>query len=98
NDPLFTQKAISILEGKMDKKALIASKPVTVSEDFSVYGEAGIPAAMLFLGSVSEKRLTKLKSQNKLPSLHSSRYYPDAEETLAFGIQAMSGIVEGLLQ
>lgn len=98
NDPNLTQKAVSILETKLGKKVVIPSKPATVSEDFSVYGEQGIPSLLLFLGSVSEKRLTKLKSQGKLPSLHSAFYYPDAEETLAFGIKAMSSIVEGLLQ
>ena len=98
NDPQLTQKVIDILEKQFGKKVLIPSKPATVSEDFSVYGDSGIPAVLLFLGSVSEKRLSKLSSQGKLPSLHSPEYYPDAEETLAFGIQFMSSMVEGLLK
>lgn len=98
NDPQLTRKVIDILESQFGKKVLIPSKPATVSEDFSVYGESGIPAVLLFLGSVSEKRLSKLNSQGKLPSLHSPDYYPDAEETLGSGIQFMSSIVEGLLK
>ncbi|NBX82103.1 amidohydrolase [bacterium] len=69
NDPQLTQKVIDILEKQFGKKVLIPSKPATVSEDFSVYGDSGIPAVLLFLGSVSEKRLSKLSSKgSSLPS------------------------------
>ena len=68
-----------------------------MSEDFSRYSEGGISSVMLFLGSVNEKRLGALRKKGSLPSLHSSRYYPDAEETLSTGIQAMTSLVEGLL-
>jgi len=98
NDPDLTSKAITILEASLGKKALIASRPATVSEDFSYYSEAGVPSLLLFLGSVSEDRLNKLKSKGNLPSLHSSKYYPDTEETLSTGIKAMTALAEGLLQ
>jgi len=98
NDPAMTAKAVSFLEENLGKKSLIASRPATVSEDFSYYSEAGVPSLLLFLGSISEKRLKMLNAKGALPSLHSPYYYPDTEETLATGIKAMSAIVEGLLQ
>ena len=98
NDPELTSKSVALLEASLGKKALIASRPATVSEDFSYYSEAGVPSLLLFLGSVSEDRLNKLKSKGTLPSLHSSKYYPDTEETLSTGIKAMTVLVEGLLQ
>jgi len=97
NDPALTAQLVGFLEKQLGKEAVVKGIPATVSEDFSRYGEAGIPAALLFLGSVSEKRLKKLQSTGKLPSLHSPFYYPDTEETLATGIEAMTAMVEGLL-
>ncbi|NBX76281.1 MAG: amidohydrolase [Proteobacteria bacterium] len=97
NDPALVSQIVSFLEKGMGKEAIVRGTPATVSEDFSVYGEAGIPSALLFLGSISEKRLKKLQSAGKLPSLHSPFYYPDTEETLATGIEAMTLMVEGLL-
>lgn len=98
NDPALTAKAIALLEISLGKKALIASERATVSEDFSHFSDGGVPTLMLFLGSVNESRLKKLKKKNKLPSLHSAFYYPDAEETLETGITALSSVAEGLLQ
>lgn len=97
NDPALTARLVEFLEKSLGKEAVLKGTPATVSEDFSHFSEAGIPSAMLFLGSVSDNRLRKLQSKGKLPSLHSSSYYPDAEETLATGIEAMTVMVEGLL-
>lgn len=97
NDPQLISKVVGFLEARLGKEKVLKGTPATVSEDFSYFSESGIPSVMLFLGSVNEKRLNKLKSQNKLPSLHSAFYYPDAEETLATGIEAMTAMVEGLL-
>lgn len=97
NDPALTARLVAILQTSLGKEKVIQGSPVTVSEDFSRYSERGIPSVMLFLGSVNEKRLGSLRKKGSLPSLHSSRYYPDAEETLSTGIQAMTSLVEGLL-
>lgn len=97
NDPALTARLVSILQTSLGKEKVVRGSPATVSEDFSHFSESGIPSVMLFLGSVNEKRLATLKKQGNLPSLHSAQYYPDAEETLSTGIQAMTALVEGLL-
>jgi hippurate hydrolase len=97
NDPALTARLVSILQIALGKEKVIQGTPATVSEDFSYFSQSGIPSVMLFLGSISEKRLKKQKAQGNLPSLHSAQYYPDAEETLATGVTAMSAMVEGLL-
>jgi hippurate hydrolase len=97
NDPALTSQVVTFLEKGVGKEMIVKGTPATVSEDFSHYGEAGVPSVLLFLGSVSEKRLRKLQASGKLPSLHSPFYYPDTEETLATGIEAMTVMVEGLL-
>lgn len=98
NDPVLTSKAVAILEKTLGQKAIIPAERATVSEDFSHFSQSDVPTLMLFLGSVKETRLKKLKKQNKLPSLHSAFYYPDALETLETGISALSSLAQGLLQ
>jgi len=97
NNPQLVSQLVEVLQKSMGKEAVEPFPPSMASEDFSHYGEQGIPAVMFFLGSINENRMKKLKSQKQLPSLHSPFYYPDAEETLRTGIQAMTAIVEGLL-
>jgi hippurate hydrolase len=97
NDPFLTSRLVSILQRSIGADNVVQGMPATVSEDFSRFAESGIPSVMLFLGSINGKRLASLRKQGNLPSLHSPRYYPDAEETLSAGIPAMTSIVEGLL-
>jgi len=98
NDPELASKALAILEKTLGKKALLPGERATVSEDFSYFSQEGVPALMLFLGSVKESRLKSLQKKGELPSLHSAFYYPDALETLETGIAAFSALAEGLLQ
>ena len=67
-------------------------------EDFSEYGLAGVPIFMFRLGSIDSKRLDEYrKLGQEPPSLHSSRYYPDPQQTLITGVVAMSAAVIDLL-
>ena len=71
---------------------------MTVKEDFSRYGKAGVPICMFKLGSVLQDRLDGYASKGiPPPSLHSPLYYPDAELTLQTGISAMTSIALELL-
>ena len=59
------------------------SMPSMGGEDFSRYGEAGVPICMFKLGSVRQDRLDEYASKDiPPPSLHSPLFYPDAESTL----------------
>ncbi|MCA9061488.1 MAG: amidohydrolase [Planctomycetaceae bacterium] len=72
--------------------------PVMGAEDFSLYGEAGVPVLMYRLGTVSERRLQQFAMAGRNPpSLHSALYYPDVEETLRTGISTMCSAVMELL-
>jgi len=97
NDPSLIAQLVPLLQIGLGKEAIEPFPPSMASEDFSYYGEQGVPAAMFFLGSIQDTRMKKLRKNGKLPSLHSPYYYPDVEQTLATGIKAMTTIVEGLL-
>ena len=61
-------------------------------EDFSLYGRAGVPAFMFWLGSVDAEKVARSKEPgaSPLPSLHSARYAPLPEPTIKAGVTAAS--------
>jgi hippurate hydrolase len=60
-------------------------------EDFSEYGRAGVPAAMLWLGTVEPgKHQEAQKAGATLPSLHSGVFAPDRERTLRTGVTTLT--------
>jgi hippurate hydrolase len=68
-------------------------------EDFSRYGQAGVPILMYWLGAVSQDRLDAYAAAGEPPpSLHSPLFYPDAEETLIMGVSSLSSIALELLK
>jgi hippurate hydrolase len=69
------------------------------AEDFSMYGKAGVPICMFWLGTVDPQRLERMKQLGQRPpSLHSPLFYPDAEETLVTGITATVTAARELLK
>ena len=70
----------------------------TGTEDFSLYGKAGVPSLMFRLGTVNAQRLARYRELGQEPpSLHCPAYYPDAEESLQTGILAMTSAALELL-
>ena len=68
-------------------------------EDFGRYGREGVPILMYRLGAVDAKRLERYKQLGvSPPSLHSSKFYPDAEDTLRTGITTMAAAALELLK
>jgi len=97
NDPDLTEKIAAILKNQLGPTNVELAEPSMGGEDFSRYGQAGVPIAMLKLGSVLPDRLAKLAQAGPPPSLHSAKYYPDPKQTLEVGVRAMSQIACQLL-
>ena len=99
NDPALTERVASLFRRTFGKEKVLLSEPTMGGEDFSRYGQAGIPICMFKLGSVSPERLAKFKQAGTPPaSLHSSQYYPNPEPTLTTGITAMGAAALELLK
>jgi hippurate hydrolase len=98
NDPVLTQRLATALKKQFGDDKIKEGEPVMGAEDFGRFGSTAIPICMLRLGAVSQKRLDEFAAKHVPPnSLHSSQFYPDIEETLAFGIPAMVTCVTELL-
>ncbi len=88
-----------MLVGALGEDHVGRDEPVMGGEDFSRYGRAGVPILMIRLGSVSATRLQRYAAEGEVPPpLHSSRYYPDIEPTLAAGVRTLSTAALELLR
>jgi len=96
NDPALTERLAAALRPAIGEPNVIKTDPLMVSEDFSLYSlDHKIPTAMLNLGAVAA---AKIASGERLPSLHSSKFYPDPEPTLRTGVKGMTTMVWELLK
>ena len=99
NDPAVTATLARVAKRVLGEKNVELGKPSMGGEDFSRYGKAGVPICMFRLGSINADRLAELTQGGAAPpSLHSPRYYPDAEGTLRTGVAVMSAAAIELLK
>lgn len=98
NDADLANRLRPVLVATLGKDHVHKSTPSMGGEDFSRYGQEGVPILMIRLGSVNEQRLKRFETLGVPgPSLHSPRYYPDARETLNCSVLAMAAAALDLL-
>ena len=98
NDEKLVERVVPTFERVLGKRNVLPAEPTMGGEDFSEYGLAGVPIFMFWLGAVEEERLAGYTRLKQLPpSLHSPKFYPDAETALRTGVTAMSWAVIDLL-
>jgi amidohydrolase len=89
NDEQLATRLRGVFEKLLGKDNVDSPEPSMGAEDFSEYGKAGVPILMFRLGTIEPQRLARMKQLGQQPpSLHSSLYYPDAEESLVTGLRA----------
>jgi len=101
NDPALSRRVGAALEKALGKENVQAAKPVMASEDFSLFALADPkpPIMMFSLGAVDpEKYKESLEKGTRLPSLHSSEFYPLPEPAIRTGVKAMTSAVTELLK
>ena len=98
NDERLVERLLPVFRRVLGEENVSEAESKMGGEDFSEYGIAGVPIFMFGLGSVDSKRLEGFKRVGQTPpSLHSASYYPDAEATLAAGVNVMANAVMELL-
>jgi len=99
NDEKLAERLGDVFRKQLGEANVGDADPSMGGEDFSRYGRAGVPILMVRLGSVDAKRLKRYQTlEQQPPSLHSSRYYPDAEAALRTGIQTMASAALELMR
>ena len=73
--------------------------PVMGGEDFSRYGQAGVPIFMYWLGTIPPERMAEAEREGgkPLPSMHSDQYYPSPDPSIRTGVLTMSQAVLNLI-
>lgn len=100
NDSSLVQQALKVFQATIGTQHVMIKKPVMGGEDFSRYGltKPRVPILLFWLGTVApevykDAQLGKIE----LPSLHSSKFAPDVEQTLQTGVKSVSALLMKLL-
>ncbi len=99
NDAGLAQTVAAALRRELGDERVVPTEPVMGAEDFAYFGREGVPLFMFRLGSVAPARLAQSRAAGEpLPTLHSSRFAPDAPAALRTGIAAMAAAAMELLR
>ncbi|HEX7866161.1 MAG TPA: amidohydrolase [Variovorax sp.] len=95
NDEAVVQRTVAALKAQLGAAKVVQVPPITASEDFSEYVNAGVPSMFFFVGVSDPKEVAEsLKPGGKpLPFNHSPFFAPVPEPSIKMGIQAMTTAV-----
>ncbi len=98
NTPTLVAKVLHALKRVCGDAGVELVEPAMGAEDFGLYGQGGVPTFMFRLGTIPPEKIADAKSKGEsLPSLHSSKFQPDAAPSIRTGIRAMTAAVIELL-
>jgi hippurate hydrolase len=99
NDPALTRRTVVVFRDVLGADKVSSRPPVMGGEDFSRYGQSGIPIFLFWLGTVAPERVAEAAKEGgkPLPSLHSDLFAPVPEPAIRTGVTAMSSAVLELM-
>jgi hippurate hydrolase len=98
NDPALAKRLREPLEIALGKDKVQTIEPMTASEDYSYFVEAGIPSLYMSLGGADPEKLAEAqKNGTQLPSNHSSGFAPDVDPSLHAAMTAEVAVLNNLL-
>lgn len=90
NDPELMRATVEALKEVLGAERCKPMAPLMGGEDYSFFSRAGVPCAMLRLGTVEPERIERFRAGKEiLPSLHSDAYHPAPEPTIRTGVTAL---------
>lgn len=101
NDPALTEAAVDVFRKVIGEQNVQHREAVMGGEDFSRYSRTlNAPGFIFWLGSVPQERYDQSLQPggDPLPSLHSSKYYPDPKPTITTGVRCMTSLALSLLE
>jgi hippurate hydrolase len=89
NDPALTLRLAGALKKQLGENLVVEMPAKMTSEDFSEYGLAGVPSALLHIGAVDPSKLAAARESGiPVPAPHSPEWAPEREPTLKGAIRA----------
>jgi hippurate hydrolase len=92
NDPALTAQAAAVFHEAFGDNAILDADPITASEDYSLFVNAGVPRSLFFLIGVHDPAAVAA-ARNGGPPLafnHSPHFAPVPEPTIRTGVEAMT--------
>jgi hippurate hydrolase len=100
NDPVLAERITNVFKGILGEDNVVQLPPEMIGEDFGRYGRVDppIPTLMFSLGTIPPSKIEAAqKGSLDLPSLHSSKYIPEAAPSIKTGILTMTSAIMNLL-
>lgn len=98
NDPTLAARLRDPLEATIGRDNVIATGPITPSEDYAYFVEQGIPSFYFSLGGADPEKYAQARAAGTmLPSNHSPLFAPDVDRALHTGITAEVAVLRKLL-
>lgn len=100
NTDKLTRQVAELFTQRFGKDRVVPQPAVMGGEDFSEFYRAdkSIESLIFWLGAVERKKWEAAGGKpTQLPSLHSSKFAPDAAPTLAMGVEAMTAAAMSVL-
>jgi amidohydrolase len=99
NDPVLTLRLAGALKKGLGEASVVEMPAKMTSEDFSEYGLAGVPSALLHVGAVHPAKLAAARQSGvPVPAPHSPEWAPEREPTLKGAIRAETTALLELLR
>ncbi|HRK68398.1 MAG TPA: M20/M25/M40 family metallo-hydrolase, partial [Hyphomonas sp.] len=100
NDPALTERAMAAISAELGAANVRSVPPVMGGEDFGQFARTDekIPGVIFWLGAVNPDKYAAAQIDGMpLPSLPSPLFAPDADPTIATGVDAMTAAAKDLL-
>jgi hippurate hydrolase len=89
NDPALISRLARALKTALGDQNIVEMPAKMTSEDFALYGAAGVPIALLHIGAVNRAKLDEARRTGiPVPAPHSPEWAPEHEPTLKAAILA----------
>ena len=95
NNEAVVQRTVASLKAQFGDPKVVQVQPITASEDFSVFTDAGIPSMFFFVGVSDPKDVAESMKKGGKPLAfnHSPYFAPVPEPSIKIGVQAMTTAV-----
>jgi metal-dependent amidase/aminoacylase/carboxypeptidase family protein len=92
NDEAVVGRTVAALRGAFGDSKVVAVPPITASEDFSEFVNAGVPSMFFFVGVLAPEEVAASKKPGGKPIAfnHSPFFAPVPEPSIKTGVEAMS--------
>jgi amidohydrolase len=100
NDPKLATEATHVFQSVLGAQGVEPAQVPMTAEDFGRFGrQLKIPSLLIRLGATPEPQYQASKKPGGAPTpgLHTSRFTPDAPQTLRTGVRAMVALTSALL-